>query len=524
MYRKIKSFYQYYYPFSSEKVRKNSLFFCGGILILAFPVSLYFLSTGSGYFGAVLALLVPFFLFGELRQMVKAAEEERTKKNLEQMLSGIRHQYYRSHGIAEAVHLAAENQCGEVLLHLDKIFELLDSNERSQLLSEYRSRVRNPFYRTLLMQTVVIDEHGDEEKEGESVYLWSLSHLRRELELDYRNRRRMQHLFSGLGLVIVVPLFTLPWIRQWAIGNLPELSSFYQGAAGRAMELVILSITLAFYQLLEVIKGEKSAALQDMSVVKRLGAYVNTAARYHYRKHVKEKEKRTAQLKRVGDRRTVEEFYACQLLSMGLCVAGTALLSILFWRYGRGLEPIFLLLCLCAPGLGYCYPVVRLAVRSCFLNDRMQEEIMNFQFSIRMLMRLPGITSMELLELLEENAVIFRSSLQQCIRDFSMQEREALNTLWQMESYPAFRKLVDMFLMIDDSGITEAFRELEADMEDYQENRKLEMEILQQGRSETAMLLACIPGLLVMFGYLILPFMLECFRMLEQYNSSLSAG
>ena len=62
---------------------------------------------------------------------------------------------------------------------------------------------------------------------------------------------------------------TIPAIRRWATGNLPELTNFYYGAAGRCMELVILAATFYTYRMLGEWKGRKYQPI-FLSAVKHL--------------------------------------------------------------------------------------------------------------------------------------------------------------------------------------------------------------------------------------------------------------
>ena len=157
------------------------------------------------------------------------------------------------------------------------------------------------------------------------------------------------------------------------------------------------------------------------------------------------------------------------------------------------------------------------------MTDRRREEVLRFQFVLALEKKLPGITTCELLQHITEQASLFRASLLKCMGDYEQGEREAFLALWQREDYTPFLRIVDMFLMAEETGVADAFDEVEADIEEFRENRKLETEIFQHNMADIAMLAACIPGILLLFGYLIIPFMVECFRMLEHYNSNIMA-
>ena len=366
--------------------------------------------------------------------------------------------------------------------------------------------------------------------------------LRREVEQETRRRKQLAHLLAGLCFVIVVPVFAMPAIRRWAVGNLPELEAFYRGTAGRCMELFALGITLFMYLLLDEWKGRKYRPML-LGAARRL-ADKKTVRRFvqlYLKGHPRENRQRTETLKKLGDRRTIEEFFICRCISAVLAEAGVLILAMLTGAFSgwegavlqEGLAAagdvgwrsllLWFAFILLAPAVSYWQPVWRMQLERIFVMDRRREEVLCFQFVLALEKRLPGITTRELLEHIAEQAELYRDSLTQCLGDYGQGEQQAFLALWRREDYLPFRRLADMFYMAGETGVEEAFDEVEADIEEFRENGKLEAEIRQQNTAEAAMLLACIPGLLLLFGYLIIPFMRECFRMLGQYNNSLSA-
>lgn len=522
MYKIIKELYKDYYPFSDQECKRRAVYFCAVVLALYLPGVFFISLYGMNYLFFLLSAFYLFFLYSEVFFLIKAYESQKSKKNFCRILSNIRHQYYRCFSVAESVRYAAEGLHGESQKHLDKLTEILYSEDKREGMEKYKMLVCDKFYQMFLLQAASVEEHGDEQIHGSSVFLQGLGHLRREAEMEYRNEKRMGYLLAGLGMVVGIPIFFMPAIRQWAVGNLPELSAFYSGAIGRAAELTALAMTFTMYCFLRELRGAKYHPFCKEIVLKIKNIKFIRKFAENYQKNNPKVKKYGALLRRTGDGRNTEDFFLYQLFMAFLFQLSFIGIFFLFRRYEANLT-IWILPAFLMPAAGYWYPIVRLKITGLILSDRMQEEILNFQFLIRMEMRLPGMTTLELLEELEENAVIFKDSLRACIRDYGKDEQEAFLTLWQKENYPPFRRLVDMFLMVDESGMEEAFSEIKDDMEEFQENRKLEVEILQQRRAEAAMLLACIPGMFILFCYLIIPFMLECFRMLENYNSSLAA-
>lgn len=527
MYRRIEQLYLYYYPFSGEECRKKALFAAGGIAGSGAAGSVFLFAREEHYLAFMLSVFLIYFIYREVFYMIGCHEGKRAKETFCKVLMNTAHQYYRCGQVAEAVYNAAEGLPADTKRNLRRIYEILGAEDRQSAMEHYEKQVFNRFYRIFLMQLAAVEEHGDEEvdaKKGSSVFLWSLGNLRLEAELEQRNEQRMRYLLSGLGFVIAVPMFAVPAIHRWAVGNLAELSYFYDGVAGRSLELAAYAMTFFLYELLNELRGIPYQPLL-LKIVRRVGntrCYRNMFEVFR-QLLARSVSKREEMLKKLGDGRNVQEFFLCQSFSAGAAVLLCICIYIMYLRYDMGKSIVWVFCFPPAAFFGGKYPVVRLWVKKLLCRDKRKEEVLRLQFLICLEKQLPGMTSLELLEHLEHNAELFRHSLRECIGNYGMDENEAFIALWQKEDYPPFRKLVDMFVMAEEIGVADAFEEIDVDIGQFLENQKLETEITQQRRADLAILFACIPGMFLLFAYLILPFMAECFRMLEHYNGSLSA-
>lgn len=527
MYRRIKELYLYYYPFSERECRKKALLTEGVIVGAGAAGSLLLLAGTERSFAVMLSVFLMYFVYREAFYRISCHEGKREKENFGRVLMNTAHQYYRYGQAAEAVYAASEGMPADTMRNLRRIYEILGAEDVLSAAEDYEKQVSNRFYRSFLMQAASVEEHGDAEiaaKEGNTVFLQGLFNLRLETELAQRNEQRLRYLLSGLGFVIAVPIFTVPSIRRWAVGNLAELSGFYDGIAGRSLELAAYAATFFFYELLNELRGVPYRPLFQKAV--RRAAGIRWCRRlFEMCRAFREESfaRREEMLKKLGDERDGCEFFLNQLMSAAAAFLLCSGVYMMYLRYGAGGSAVWIFCFPAAVFFGGKYPAARLWIKRFICIDQRKEEVLRLQFLICLEKRLPGMTSIELLEHLEHNARLFRHSLRECIGNYSMDENEAFLTLWQKETEPAFRRLVDMFAMAEEIGVADAFAEIDADVGQLMENQKLEQEITQQRRADFAVLLACVPGMLLLFGYLILPFMAECFRMLEHYNGSLSA-
>ena len=186
-------------------------------------------------------------------------------------------------------------------------------------------------------------------------------------------------------------------------------------------------------------------------------------------------------------------------------------------------DPLDILLVILCAVLGFGYPGFMLDVRGGIVDNKMQDEVIQFQSLINMQSRVHGITSMTILESMEEFSYIFKPAIQQCINEFNIDDIAALQRLYNTETYPGFRKIVDNFLMVDEVGLELAFAEVGAEIVNFKEDRKLERQMMLDDEVTLGTILAVIPGGLILFGYLLIPFMYKAMTQFNTYMGNLNA-
>lgn len=171
--------------------------------------------------------------------------------------------------------------------------------------------------------------------------------------------------------------------------------------------------------------------------------------------------------------------------------------------------------------LCYLYPSAVISFRRALSDNKMQDEVMQFQSLIHMLKRVPGISAVDVLEKMEDFAEIFRPSLQQCINEYNISDNDALERIYSKEKYAGFRKIIDCFMMVDEMGVEDAFDEISSEITSFKENRKLERRILLENEGLLGALIAIMPGGLIIFGYLLCPFLIRSVQIFSAYQSQL---
>lgn len=183
--------------------------------------------------------------------------------------------------------------------------------------------------------------------------------------------------------------------------------------------------------------------------------------------------------------------------------------------------PEDILLVFLAGGIAAMMPMFLEKCNSLLTNSRKQDEIIQFQSLIHMQKNVPGISTVDILESMENFSDVFRPGLQQCINEFCVNDTEALNNLAASETYPDFLKLTDCFLAVDEAGVEAAFDEVSEEITNFKENRRLTRAIMLDNNALLGSLLSIIPGGLILFGYLLVPFMVRSISMFNAYQETL---
>ena len=177
---------------------------------------------------------------------------------------------------------------------------------------------------------------------------------------------------------------------------------------------------------------------------------------------------------------------------------------------------------LIAAVLAFKYPNFVLRFRKSLTENKMQDEVLQFQSLLFMLKNVPGMTSMTMLEQMANFAEIFKPSLRNCINRFMINDMEALESLYKAETYVGFRRIIECFMMVDDMGIEDAFEEIESEIMNFKENRELERQILLDNEGMLGGIIAVLPGGLILFGYLLCPFLVRSVAIFNSYNADVS--
>ena len=511
---KVKSMLFALCPIEKRCLQRKTAQICLLVWGVGFLLFYILFVSSPGIYTFVLACFFITAVAEELLRLVVKRIERRILRQMEKMLNDVRHFYYDTHSISAALQESAVVAGDEIKIHIELLLEVLSSENIEEAVEEYNRFNKNQFLKLFLSQCVAIQEYGDTERKGESVFVRNLSSLREDILNHLLQLDRMQLEFGGLTFISLTPILVLPFIRTTAIATLPELVGFYHGTGGTVFPVIYLVITaLVYSSILEMqeldAKGKTVyALLQQIGKNKHVAAMLNYWEQRHYGKIVLLKRR----LRRAGEHIAPQYYFLSKILGFCLTVSVGGIVLI----YAKGKNELLRLqeasVLLLMGVVAYFIPDIRLRYRATLMQMNMLSEVTQFQSIIMMQMFIPDITVLRILMTMEQFSVIFRQSIRDCINEYSYSVSYALSNMKESENYEPFRRLCDNLLTVDKIGIVRSFEEIIQDREHFQRQRESDSYRMIRKKSGHAKMIAFIPMVLIMVTYLILPYSMEAMR------------
>lgn len=510
-------------PLEEQQIRKSALRVCIATWGIACIVFYGLFIRSPGVYSLCLAVFYSIVLTKETLRLAMGKLERKVLRQTEKMLNDVRHFYYDTRSITGALQEAAGCAGVEMRMHIERLIDVLGASCVDEAVEEYNRTSTNRFLKLFLSQCVAIQEYGDTELDGESLFVRNLSDLREDILNYLLQLDRLQMEFTGLTFITLVPLLVLPVIKTTAIGTLPELRTFYDGVLGVILPVIYLVGTVMVYSVIVEMQelDAKKNTYQWLRKVEKnriVSAALDCWEKKHYRKTVLQKRS----LRRAGEQLTPRLLFMEKVLYFLMAVLMG--ISVLLWAKKTQMPVQFyeIAIILLSGLFAFCVPDMRLTYRKSLMQMNMLSEVTQFQSIIMMQMFIPDITVLRILTTMEQFAHIFRTSIQNCINEYSYSVQGALEGMKNSESYEMFRRLCDNLLTVDKIGIVRSFEEIVQDRIHFQKQREADTYRIIKKKAAYARLIAFIPMILIMVSYLILPYGVEAVRqfsmILEELN------
>lgn len=478
---------------------------------------------------AITICILWFLSFGIINRIF-CKKQYRLLELFDDYLAYVRHCFHVSNGIEDAIFESLE-ECDELLrLHINQIYELLVSKD-TDIVEQYKDLAPNKYFLTFMGLCNTIMIYGDVHKDGKSVFLDNIGYLRDEIRIEMLKERRINHCFSGLSLMTIIPVFSLPFIENWGINNLPELIVYYDGLFGMVASIIITVLSVISFSIIIFLKNPYRYISKEHPYLDWLlgkpGIYFLVE---WIRERFPRKMKRIKKLLDIsGENISTRQF----IVKQGVVFIASFFCIVLSVVYGIQLSSIYnshaefrwyyLLIIIFLSAILCKVPLIIMTVKRLLMAMNYEDEVMQYHSIIIMLVYIKRMSSEIILEWLENFADVFKKPISECNARFSMDSEIALEILKGEISYGPFVRIVENLKDCDRVDPETAFEEICSQRQYFIEKRKQDNEINISNKGTIGKVVGYIPLLVTVFLYLIYPFVAESINQLLSYVNEINS-
>ena len=445
------------------------------------------------------------------------AKEYRELQHFAEFMSDLKDNFYFCKSVTESIFRAAERLPGNLRKRLEELCFLLEEEDMRTVVTEEQLTGNEKFFRLFQLQCRSAVQYGSGKSGTESVFVRNVTELRRDVQNECYQRTQAMHLFAGMGVVTVLPVVFLPFIRWFGSITMEELEAFYEGRIGRVIVAVFVLLTVGCYSLLCMIRRTDKRMYRRSIWLSRIflsDTYCRWSSLFYGFSFEQRGAKRLSEAGIEGD--GMQYWSVCAV--SGLIAAFTLMPAVhAASLFGKASALFGGFVCGFSVAMGF-YKYVSYLRRL-----GMKGEVLGLQSMVLLLAEVPNITIMGVLDVLGACGELFQKKLLRCADEYTTEDVEALEHMLDGAEHPSFRELTARMIASERIGIKAAFEELAADRSFYREQIRLDREQEQKKRAANAQIMVFLPMLFLLFAYLILPFlgvslkqMGDIFREMEQ--------
>ena len=440
----------------------------------------------------------------------KRKQEKTLLRQLSLYLNELRREFYRFNDVEEAF-LAAFSAAGEELkLHLGLIEDALDEDG---LPERYRAAIPNRF----LFIFIAICRCGIKYGDSDNTFVSNIDELQKNIDSDLLKWEREDFIFSAVFFAIGFSLISMPVIERWAMSQVYDLSTFYNGIRGSMTRAVCIVITtlfiLAFEKMQEIRKDGIEPLLSGIIEI----PLVNKWLKWLFDKRNME----NGRIAKILDENFPEKSYQQFILMRYACFLGSLIIAlslIIYWK----LSYLLLLPVMPVSFVISHIPYISLVIDGMFYEAELEEEIGQVRLMTISLAGVIGMTVEEILLWTENFTLFLRESVASCIDQLDVDENTALDRLRERWKMTSFINVVDDLIASDKIGIKEAFKDLLSRRDYYTAKRRQEQELVVRKKEAIISTFLYLPFMVTVGVYMIIPFLIISIRNLLDITVNLS--
>ena len=228
------------------------------IAIVPLTILVIYLTRNNPILMLTLFLFELFFIETYMESMVDKIDNQLLRQQID-MFGEMRHSYHEYNMVEEALYDVAQNDEVEVSRQVEKIYEVLLSDDPETELEKYYDIAPNSYLKEFAGVSYLTKEFGDrKDKDGSSLYLKNLNNIVQEMQLEILKRDKLDYVFQSLSMIAAVPILFLDVMKNWAISQFAFTRQFYNGTGGFLAQMAIVILTIICYIFVRSLKDNGS--------------------------------------------------------------------------------------------------------------------------------------------------------------------------------------------------------------------------------------------------------------------------
>ncbi len=230
------------------------IIFKGLVVVLPLTILVIYLTRNNPILMFTLFLFELFFIETFMEGMVDKIDNQLLRQQID-MFGEMRHSYHEYNMIEEALYDVAQNDEVEVSRQVEKIHEVLISDDPETELEKYYDIAPNSYLKEFAGVSYLTKEFGDrKDKDGASLYLKNLNNIVQEMQLEILKRDKLDYVFQSLSMIAAAPILFLDVMKNWAISQFAFTRQFYNGTGGFLAQIAIVILTILCYIFVRSLK------------------------------------------------------------------------------------------------------------------------------------------------------------------------------------------------------------------------------------------------------------------------------
>ncbi len=440
-------------------------------------------------------------------------------KELQGFVNEISFAYRCSGELEEAFRQVLMDAGGLMKLHGELIYENISSASYEDTYRSYKKIAPNEFFLLFYAISHKVKEEGDTFVDGSSQYNNNLILLSKEISNHINFISKTKNAFSGLMGMCIFPVLFIRPIELWTVSNLPELEGYFESTQGRLCSVVVFVLSLLVLEVVSLLKYPDFNQKGGNELIGKLSHHPfisdwmnrKISKRYGYYYKLWRLLKKACSEKNVIDFCIKRYVYAvgCGIffLVMGLNI-------------GLGMQYV---IAVSAAGVlcGYWYVYGMLYVKMFVIKSQVRDELIRLYTIVGMSIRQENMDIRGLLVQLELISVYYEPAFSQAVHSYEGSGSRCLNELRENVADKDIGRLVEGLVACDDLGVNEAMMFVDAEREYLIEAKHIRDEKALSDRSALAKFVAFVPFLTTIIVKLIIPFIMEGLRQLENFNGTM---